>query len=78
MGFPEGRVLQNKKSTINNFKQGIEKKYYLPVLYSSCWIISQSHAGLHIVRGEKQRFTLIVVKMALNILFECHKTFAQF
>lgn len=33
--------------------------HFLPILYSSCWIISQSHASLHIVREEKQIFTII-------------------
>lgn len=35
----------------------------LPVLYSSCWIISQSHASLHIVREEKQIFTITAEKI---------------
>lgn len=32
--------------------------HFLPILYSSCWIVSQSHASLHIVREEKQIFTI--------------------
>lgn len=46
--------------------------HFLPILYSSCWIISQSHASLHIVREEKQIFTIIAgkkkKKKTLNIV----------
>lgn len=36
--------------------------HFLPILYSSCWIVSQSHASLHIIRGEKQIFTITAEK----------------
>lgn len=36
--------------------------HFLPILYSSCWIVSQSHASLHIVREEKQIFTITAGK----------------
>lgn len=36
--------------------------HFLPILYSSCWIVSQSHASLHIVRGEKQIFIITAEK----------------
>lgn len=43
----------------------------LPILYSSCWIVSQSHASLHIVREEKQIFTVFAgkKKKTLNVFW---------
>lgn len=46
----------------NNFKKTQENMHFLPILYSSCWIVSQSHASLHIVREEKQIFTITAGK----------------
>lgn len=38
----------------------------LPILNSSCWIVSQSHASLHIVREEKQIFTITAEKKKIQ------------
>lgn len=56
--------------------------HFLPILYSSCWIVSQSHASLHIVRGEKQIFTItagkkIYEKKTLSTVFDRNRKLSR-